>query len=356
MKKLITVVGARPQFIKCSPVSGELRKHFEEIIIHTGQHYDERMSDYFFNEMEIPKPEYNLLIGEGSQNYQTAKIIIGLEEIYAREKPVCVVVYGDTTTTFAAALSAVKMDIPVAHIEAGLRSYNRRMPEEINRVLTDNISDYLFAPIQRAVKILENEKVGGRIFNFGDVMYDALINFEKIAGIKSNILKDLKLNPGEFYFVTLHRPYNVDDPKIFGNIIKAFKELDETIVFPVHPRTRKMLEQIDAKISSKVKLIEPVGYLDSIILQKNSKKVITDSGGIQKEAYFLNIPCVTLRSETEWIETVECGANLLVESRSTEDIVKTVNAGQSWEPEDIFGDGKASKKIAEYLKTELYNQ
>ncbi len=353
MKKIITIVGARPQFIKCSPVSGELRKHFNEIIVHTGQHYDKRMSEYFFDEMKIPEPGYNLGIGEGTQNYQTAKIMLGLEEIYLKEQPRLIIVYGDTTTTLAGALTAVKMNIPVAHIEAGLRSYNKQMPEETNRILTDHASDYLFTPIERASEILRNEKVGGKIMNFGDVMYDAILNFEKIAESKSNIMKELQLNSHDFYFVTLHRPYNVDNPEVLDNIINAFNQIGGTIVFPVHPRTKKTLKNLDTKISEKILFIDPVGYLDSIVLQKNAKKVITDSGGIQKEAYFLNTPCVTLRSETEWIETVDCGANLLVTNRSTEDIVKAVREEQKWESKNIFGDGKASQKIAEYLRTEL---
>ena len=292
--KIISVVGARPQFIKLAILSKELRENHNEIIIHTGQHYDDNMSRYFFDEMQIAKPDYNLNIGSGSHGKQTAEMLIGLEDIFLHQKPDVVITFGDTNTTLATGLAATKLNIPVAHVEAGLRSHNREMPEEINRILTDHISDYLFAPTLNAMENIKSENLYGKPFLVGDVMYDSLLYYGKIAEQKSRILKNLKLKQKEYILLTLHRPYNVDNIQKLQNIFSALKQTKRFIVLPVHPRSRKMIESTNTIISENISIIEPLGYLDFIFLQKHSEKIITDSGGIQKEAYLNGIPCISI--------------------------------------------------------------
>ena len=257
--KIISVVGARPQFIKLAILSKELRENHNEIIIHTGQHYDDNMSKYFFEEMQIAKPDYNLNIGSGSHGKQTAEMLIGLEDIFLHQKPDVVITFGDTNTTLATGLAATKLNIPVAHVEAGLRSHNREMPEEINRILTDHISDYLFAPTLTAMENIKSENLYGKPFLVGDVMYDSLLYYGKIAEQKSRILKNLKLKQKEYILLTLHRPYNVDNIQKLQNIFSALKQTKRFIVLPVHPRSRKMIESTNTIIPENISIIEPLG-------------------------------------------------------------------------------------------------
>ncbi len=357
--KVATIVGARPQFIKMAPVSRELRRHFEEIVIHTGQHYDYEMNKIFFEQLNIPEPDYYLGVGSGSHGYQTGEMLKRIEEVLIKEKPDLVLVYGDTNSTLAGALAAVKLHIRVAHVEAGLRSFDKKMPEEVNRVLTDHISDYLFTPTETAVENLYREGISTGVYLTGDVMYDALLHNIKVARKTSRILKELGLRPKEYLLATVHRAENTDNRKNLENIIDAFIESHEPIVFPAHPRTQKylitygLMEKI--KKSPNVLLIPPVGYLDMLVLEENSRKILTDSGGVQKEAYFLKVPCITLRERTEWVETVEDGWNILVGA----DKERIVRAIEEFEPSGEtysyrFGDGKASRKIIRILLEQLY--
>ena len=351
--KIISVVGARPQFIKLAILSKELRENHNEIIIHTGQHYDDNMSRYFFEEMQIAKPDYNLNIGSGSHGKQTAEMLIGLEDIFLHQKPDVVITFGDTNTTLATGLAATKLNIPVAHIEAGLRSHNREMPEEINRILTDHISDYLFAPTLNAMENIKSENLYGKPFLVGDVMYDSLLYYGKIADQKSRILNNLKLKQKEYILLTLHRPYNVDNIQKLQNIFSALKQTKRFIVLPVHPRSCKMIESTNIIIPENISIIEPLGYLDFIFLQKHSEKIITDSGGIQKEAYLNGIPCITIRPETEWIETVKAGWNVLVGDKKDQLIENCLHFKPSHNRPRYFGDGDSSKKIISILESHL---
>lgn len=353
MKKIITIVGARPQFIKCAPVSKEIRKHFEEILVHTGQHYDEKMSSNFFDELNIPKPNYNLGIGGGSQVSQLAQMISKIENAIIKVEPEVMMVYGDTTSTLAGALAANKMGVKLAHIEAGLRSFNRTMPEEHNRVLTDHLSDFLFVPSNNAINNLKRENITKGVYNTGDVMFDAVLANVGVAERFSNILKTQRLVKNKYYFATLHRPYNVDDISTLSSILSVFNKLNYPVVMPIHPRTQNNIRDNKLKLGSNVIGIEPIGYLDSIALQKNALKVITDSGGIQKEAYYLDVPCVTLRPETEWIETVEIGANVLVSKREESEILKAMNTKHTWTNKNIYGAGDTSKRILDVLVKNL---
>jgi len=309
--KIVSIVGARPQFVKAAVLSRELRKEHTEILVHTGQHYDSNMSDVFFQEMEIPVPDYNLNIGSGNHGEQTGAMLKGIEEILLIEKPDWCLVYGDTNSTLAGALAAVKLHIKVAHVEAGLRSFNRRMPEEINRVLTDHISDLLLCPTQTAVDNLRNEGITQGVHLVGDVMYEALMWAVEKSKTHSTILTDLNLTPKNYLLATVHRAENTDDTEHLGNILSAFNQIQETLIWPVHPRTRKKLEEMHWQPGKHIQLIDPLGYLDMVQLEENTRMILTDSGGIQKEAYWLQVPCITLRDETEWVETVQSGWNTL---------------------------------------------
>ena len=350
--KIVSVVGARPQFIKCAPVSRTIRKHHEEILIHTGQHYDPEMSDVFFEELDIPKPDYNLGIGSGTQGEQTGKMLIEIEKVLLKEKPDIVLVYGDTNSTLAGALAASKLHIKVAHVEAGLRSFDRAMPEEINRVITDHISNILFCPTDIAVMNLKIEGITEGVYNVGDVMVDALKYNQKIAENKSTILQDLNLNPKDFLLATVHRASNTDNKENLTSIVEAFSDAEATIVFPIHPRTRKCLKEYDLweKILKNTKVINPVGYLDMLKLESNARKILTDSGGVQKDAYMLGVPCITLRDNTEWVETVEEGWNILagVNYEKIKKLIKEFEIPKK--SRKIFGNGKAAIKISELLE------
>lgn len=347
--KIVSIVGARPQFIKCAPVSRTLRKEHQEILVHTGQHYDPEMSDVFFKELNIPEPDYNLGIGSGNHGEQTGKMLIEIERVLLKEKPDLVLVYGDTNSTLAGSLAASKLNIKVAHVEAGLRSFDRTMPEEINRVLTDHTSDILFCPTETAVRNLKNEGITEGVYNVGDVMLDAVEYNKKLAEEKSEILEKLDLKPKEFMLATVHRASNTDSRENLSSIVKAFCSVEGIIVFPVHPRTKKYLMEyaLWEKLcdSESVKVIPPVGYLDMLKLENNSKKILTDSGGVQKEAYMLGVPCITIRENTEWVETLEDGWNILVGA----DYEKIVDAIYEFErakkKSNVFGEGKASEKI-----------
>ncbi len=353
--KILSVIGARPQFIKAAPLSKELRKKFKEVLVHTGQHYDYGMSPIFFQELSIPQPDYNLGVGSGSHAQQTGQMIASLEKVLEKEKPNMVLVYGDTNSTIAAALVAAKLPIPIAHVESGLRSFNRDMPEEINRVVTDHLSQLLFCPTETAAENLRQEGITRGIHNVGDVMYDALIFYKKLAEQKSEILKNLILKPKSYLFATIHRAENTDKEAKVENIFQAFGESAEVIILPIHPRTKKMLKQFKIKTPRNVRIIEPLGYLDSLQLQSNAKKVLTDSGGIQKEAYLLKVPCITLRNETEWVETVKDGWNVLVGSDKSK-IIKAINDSRPRKNQSKhYGYGSSSKKITNIIEEYLRN-
>ncbi len=350
--KIATVVGARPQFIKAAPVSRALRQEHQEILIHTGQHYDVNMSDVFFEELLIPKPDYNLGIGSGKHGAQTGAILEKVEEVLLTEKPDALLVYGDTNSTLAGALAAAKLHIPVIHIEAGLRSFNRLMPEEINRVLTDHVSEWLFCPTDTAVKNLELEGITRGVYQIGDVMYDAFLFNRQLASQNSRILETLELAAKEYILCTIHRAENTDDPSRLAQILTALSRVEKPVVLPLHPRTRKIIEEqgLSDRLVGNVRVIDPVGYLDMIALEVNSLKLVTDSGGVQKEAYFAGVPCITMRDETEWVETVKVGWNILtgaVESRII-DAVETFQPPSS-QP-SIFGNGYSAEQFVKILE------
>lgn len=340
--KILSIVGARPQFIKLAPLSKELRKKHTEIIVHTGQHYDYNMSGKLFEDLNIPQPDLNLEIGSSSHGEQTAAMLMEVEKVLLKEKPDAVIVFGDTNSTLAAALGAAKLSIPIVHIEAGLRSFNRGMPEEINRILTDHCSDYLFAPTKTAVNNLKDEKLSDYTYLTGDIMVDTLHRASSVADEKSNILNKLSLIPESFLLLTLHRPYNVDNQKALNIIVKGLSKIDDQIVFPVHPRTKKNFDNFDINVPANIIFTEPQGYIDFIQLQKNAKKIITDSGGIQKEAYILKKPCITLRSETEWVETVENGWNNLVDIYSNNIAEEICEFNPVVNPPNVFGENVAA--------------
>jgi UDP-GlcNAc3NAcA epimerase len=349
--KVVTVVGARPQFIKAAPVHRVLRRRAEEIIVHTGQHYDPRLSKVFFEELNIPQPDYHLGVGSKSHGAQTGEMLQKVEEVLEKVRPDLLLVYGDTNSTLAGALAAAKMHIPIAHVEAGLRSFNRRMPEEINRVLTDHLSRWLFCPTRTAVQNLEREGISKGVHLTGDVMLDAVLYNRKLAEERSRILEQLDLKPREFLLITLHRAENTDDPRRMRSIVAALNELSVPAVFPMHPRTRNRLKQMELSLSNPlVQVIEPVGYLDMLRLEANAKKILTDSGGVQKEAFFLQVPVITMRDETEWVETVEQGANRLTGADKT----AILEAVERFEVDftrisSVFGDGRAAERIVDHL-------
>jgi len=405
--KIVSIVGARPQFIKAAPILRAIQAHnqhhpehgIQEVLLHTGQHYDYNMSKVFFEELNLKEPNYNLAVGSGTHAYQTGEILKRIAAVLLKEKPDIVMVYGDTNSTLAGALGAAKLHIPVAHVEAGLRSYNRQMPEEINRVLTDHVSDILFCPTETAVDNLENEgftnivnnghlvshlhlhsalatgntsvRVNDEprttnhepvVFNVGDVMYDSVLYNVKLAEKHSKILKRLHFLPNEpnepksYALATVHRAENTDDPKRLKAIFNALSEVatKTPVVAPLHPRTQKALSRYFSNselstLNSKAMIIEPISYLDMLTLERNAELVLTDSGGVQKEAYWFRVPCVTLRDETEWVETVEAGWNVLVGCDPGR-IVKAVGSAKPGSDQgDLYGDGRAAGRIVKLM-------
>ncbi len=342
--KIFSIVGARPQFIKLAPLSKGLAGIHEEIIVHTGQHYDYAMSEKIFIDLDIREPDIHLEINAGSVMSQITQMMLMLDSAMVKFKPDLIIVFGDTNSTFAGAMAAAKLNIPIIHIEAGLRSYNRSMPEEINRVTTDHVSKYLFAPTETAVNILQKEGLGKNSFFTGDIMVDTMKNNLEIALSKSTIIADFKLENTPFNLLTLHRNYNVDDTKILEHILNELGQLDEKIIFPVHPRTQKMLAE-NYKVPANIKMIDPQGYLDFISLENFANRIITDSGGIQKEAYILKKPCITLRTETEWVETVAEKWNLLI-NPAEKQLACKINSFQPPENQtEVFGKNVTEKMI-----------
>lgn len=348
--KVLSIIGARPQFIKAAPVSRALREVARETLLHTGQHYDREMSRIFFDELHIPEPDYNLGIGSGPHGWQTGQMLIHIEEVLQQERPDWVLVYGDTNSTLAGALAAVKLHIPVAHVEAGLRSFNRAMPEEHNRVLTDHAADLLFCPTPNAVELLAREGITTGVHLTGDVMYDAYLYNAQLAEQRSTILSKLDVAPKTYALATVHRPSNTDDPDRLRGILDALGSLETPVILPAHPRTRQAMEKMAYRPGGNLRIIDPVGYLDMLMLEHHATRIFTDSGGVQKEAYFAGVPCITLREDTEWTETLETGWNILVGAEPA----RILNAARDFHPPaeqpSLYGDGQASERIAAILQ------
>lgn len=362
--KLVTVVGARPQFIKAATVSRAVRgcSDMSEVIVHTGQHYDDTMSDIFFRQLDIPRPDINLGVGSARHGAQTGRMLEALEDALEDQSPDWVIVYGDTNSTLAGAIAAAKLNMPVAHVEAGLRSYNRRMPEEVNRVLADHVSELLFAPTETAVRNLRGEGISDQNVRLvGDVMYDAALFYAEKAERESRILSELGLEHGTYILSTVHRQENTDNPSNLSAIFMAMAALAKRVpvVVPLHPRTLGALrsQNLLAEVERQLLVVQPLGYLDMIMLEKNARLIATDSGGIQKEAFFCRVPCVTLRGETEWTELVTAGWNKCVDpSRGAHDVEDEVGrwlddfeARSSGEA--LYGDGDAAVKVLRHLET-----
>ena len=375
--KILTIIGARPQIIKAAALSRAIKNNFQkdiqEVIVHTGQHYDENMSKVFFNELNIPQPDYNLNVGSGEHGKQTASMIVGIEEILLKEKPACIVLYGDTNSTLAGAIAAAKLQVPIIHIEAGLRSFNKSMPEEINRIMCDHVSTLLFSPTKSGYDNLLKEGFNEnnhppytfnnpKVYHCGDVMYDNSLYFSTLAEQKTAILKDNNLQKNKFILATVHRNNNTDEPlrlnALFNVMNKIAVENKIEIILPLHPRTAKLLQKNlstelhnTIKTNDYIKIIPPVSFLEMIALEKNAKLIMTDSGGVQKEAFFFQKPCIILRSETEWIELVQCGAARIADA----DEVKILEAfnyfqkGNKMEFPDLFGDGSAAEFICDKI-------
>lgn len=349
--KIVTIIGARPQFVKAAALSRVLRKEHIEILVHTGQHYDSAMSDIFFEELDIPRPDKYLNIGSGPHGAQTGAMLTAIEEVLQSEAPDWVLVYGDTNSTLAGALAAAKLLIPIVHVEAGLRSFNRTMPEEINRVMTDHLATILLCPSVIAVQHLAAEGITRGVHLVGDVMADVLQIAVERAAHHSTILQRLDLSPKRFLLTTLHRPQNTDDRAALQSIFDALAHVDETVVIPLHPRTKKMLRVFNIDLNyPNLKLIDPVGYLDMVTLTQAARIILTDSGGLQKEAHWLNVPCITLREETEWIETVEIGCNVLVGSDTTRILQSIHNPPRCTGHEKLYGgDGQTGMRCLQVL-------
>ena len=363
--KIVSVVGARPQFIKSAPVSCALAAYNErragrrlsEVLVHTGQHYDHLMSRVFFDELSLRKPDYNLEVGSDTHGAQTGEMLKRIEKILLTEKPDVVLVYGDTNSTLAGALAAAKLHVPVAHVEAGLRSFNRNMPEEINRVITDHLSSLLFAPTTTGVKNLRKEGITEGVHLVGDVMYDAALEHLKLAQSRSIVLRHFNLRPKRYVLATVHRAENTDRLERLHSILRVLETLSQqwTVVLPVHPRTRKVLKGRAGAKSPGLVLTDPVSYLDMLLLESNARVIITDSGGVQKEAFFFRVPCVTLREETEWVETIQSGWNVLVGTKARSIVKAAMNAKEGDRVPSPYGKGDAARKLVEVLAGRLEN-
>ena len=359
--RIVSIVGARPQFIKAAVISRSISRYnqrsqcnIDELIIHTGQHYDDNLSRVFFEELDIPRPDYDLEVGSSSHGRQTGLMLEGIERVLEEQKPDFVVVYGDTNSTLAGALAAAKLHIPVAHVEAGLRSFNRKMAEEINRVVADHVSDILLCPTKLAVDNLANEGIKRGVHQVGDVMYDSMLYYSKMAeSLEDNVLKKLCVEKGSYYLATIHRAENTDDRKRLWQIIEGLNAVSEKypVILPLHPRTIGFVDKYGLRFSERISVIEPVSYLEMAALEKNSRLILTDSGGVQKEAYFLGVGCVTLRNETEWSELVDCGWNRLA-GADRDTIVKSATEAEKLSKmgkESFYGDGNAGEKIVDIL-------
>lgn len=358
MIKIISVVGARPQFIKAAMLSREIKKYrqLKELLIHTGQHYDCNMTDIFFEDLQIEKPDFFLHVGSETHGRQTACMLEKLEKIFIQERPNYLLVYGDTNSTLAAALAAAKLNIPIVHVESGLRSYNKKMPEEINRVITDHLSSLLFCPTQTAIDNAKKEGISSdKLFLVGDVMYDAARYYASKNSDKNSVLDSLKIEKKNYLLITLHRAENTDDPLKLQKLMSSFLKLVEKyiVVFPLHPRTRNALEKhgLMNKLPASFIVCEPVGYLAMSMLEKNARLIITDSGGVQKEAYFYRVPCITVRDETEWLELVDSGWNCLCPSQEFDFLAERVEEfiRKRGISEPCYGKGDAAAKIVEHL-------
>ena len=351
--KFTTIIGARPQFIKAAPLSAELRKSHREALVHTGQHYDANMSDVFFSELGIPRPDYSLGIGGGTHGEQTGRMLEAIEKVLVKESPDAVIVYGDTNSTVAGALAAAKLHIPVAHVEAGLRSFNRDMPEEINRVVADHLSKWCFCPSQVSVRQLAAEGIVDGVFDVGDIMADSVRMFLPRAAEASRILETTGVSPKRFALATIHRPANTDSEASMRTILGALARLDVPVVLPLHPRTRGalgrygMLEWLGSQ--KNIVAVSPLGYLDMLQLQSNAAFIVTDSGGVQKEAYYVGTPCLTVRGETEWVETVESGWNRLLDVDEGEIVEAAKSVSAPADRPALYGDGFAARRIVERL-------
>lgn len=354
--KILTIIGARPQFVKAAVVSRAFAQaaNCTEVIVHTGQHFQANMSAVFFEEMNIAPPAYNLNCNGNEHENLLLQMVTKIKEIIVIEKPEIVLVYGDTNSTLAGSLAAEAMQVPIAHVEAGLRSFNRAMIEEYNRIITDKLASYCFCPTQTAVENLANEEITKNVFLVGDVMFDAVLAYTKIAEEKSNILSTHSLQSQNYYLATVHRAENTDTKENLKQIFDAFSRIatpECPIILPLHPRTKKCLEEFNLQknISTSVKIISPVGYFDMLMLEKNAKTIFTDSGGMQKEAYFHKVPCITLRNETEWVETVNSGWNQLAGAQSERIEQALANARHSQNEINCYGKGDAAQKIADFF-------
>ena len=348
--KFVTIVGARPQFVKAAAISRELRKVHTEILVHTGQHYDYRMSGIFFDGLDLPPADLNLGVGSGSHGAQTGAMLKGIEDVLVSERPDWLLVYGDTNSTLAGALAASKLCIPLAHVEAGLRSFNRRMPEEVNRVLADHVSSLLLCPSQTAVDNLATEGIVDNVHLVGDVMLDVL-NWARpqSKAVTDDLLRRLGVAAKSYLLATVHRSENTDEPERLAQIVRAFNDIGEPIIFPIHPRARKVLEASNLHLAQHVQLIDPVGYVDMVALAGAARLILTDSGGLQKEAYWLAVPCVTLRDETEWVETVDAGWNVVTGSTAH----SIIEAVRTFQPANVhpslYGDGSSAAACVSLL-------
>ncbi len=350
--KIVSIVGARPEFVQAAPVSRALRPRHHEVLVHTGQHYDYEMSAVFFEQLGLPAPDYNLEVGSGPHGWQTGQMLARLEETLLAEKPDWVLVRGDTNSTLAGALAAAKLHIPVAHIEAGLRSFNRWMPEEINRVVADHVADLLFCPTPTAVKNLAAEGIIEGVHLVGDVMYEAILYNLSLAEARSDALARLGLSPGGYLLLTVHRAENTDIRANLRAILEAVNRLEEPVLFPAHPRTRHLLDEMGWRPAPHVRLVEPQSYFDILVLEKNARLLLTDSGGMQKEAYCLETPCLTLREQTEWVETVEAGWNRLVGAQTGRIVEAVCSFRPPAEHPPLYGDGRTGEAIVRILEAQ----
>jgi len=354
---IVTIIGARPQFVKMAVLSKEIRKYHNEIVIHTGQHYDDNLSKVFFEQLSIPQPDYNLEIGSGTHAFQTGHMMIEIEKILIKSAPDFVLIYGDTNSTISASLAAIKLHIPIGHVESGLRNFDMTIPEEVNRVVSNHLASINFAPTVTAVQNLKMEGIVNNVYLTGDVMYDSLLSNLPIAESQSTILSDLHLNQQEYIVATIHRPENTDNASNLANIFSALRDCGKEVIVPLHPRTLKEIKKIQLPDieNTRLRIIEPLNYFDFLTLLNNANRIITDSGGVQKEAYMLQKPCITVYDSTSWIETVEDGWNILVKPQRDAIIDAIYNFKPPETHNNHYGDGYAAIKIINLINKYLEN-